>query len=151
MNIGASRVRGTGLTRERYRPWGTGLITGGWAFGGQGSESRGRRVVGQEERGGPGGDMAEKGSVGHQGIGRRREGRTAGNWAGKASRRGIYRVETEGSGHGRIKGGVCCGGTGLITGGWAFGGLGSESRGPCKYGTEKMEGWAAGGGGVDEG
>ena len=118
---------GTGLRKQE--PAGSGPRREGWA----------------------GGDMAEKGSVGHQGIGRRREGRTAGNWAGKASRRGIYRAETEGSGHGRIKGGVCRGGTGLITGGWAFGGLGSESRGPCRYGTEKMEGWAAGGGGVDEG
>ena len=50
--------------------------------------------------------MAEKGSVGHQRIGQKREGRTAGNWAGKASRWGIYRAETEGTGRGGIKRGV---------------------------------------------
>ena len=51
---------GTGLRKQE--PAGSGPRREGWA----------------------GGDMAEKGSVGHQGIGRRREGRTAGNWAGKA-------------------------------------------------------------------
>ena len=85
--------------------WG-GLIPGGWAFGGLGSESRGPEGSGPRRDGWALEDMAEKGSVGHQRIGRRREGRTAGNWAGKASRRGIYRAETEGTGHGGIKRGV---------------------------------------------
>ena len=80
-------------------------------------------------------------------------GRAVGDWVNKV---GGY-IWARWAEEGRVKGywaderelGLCvCGGTGLITGGWVFGGLGSESRGPCKYtGPRKWRGGPRGGGG----
>ena len=78
-------------------------------------------------------------------------GRAVGDWVNKVGgygRAGPRWGESRGTGLTSESWDCVCGGTGLIMGGWVFGGLGSESRGPCKYtGPRKWRGGPRGGGG----